>query len=63
MTNGDLLRKMTNEELAERFGFQECVDSRYGYECPGFPKEDCCTACRIYFLEWLKQEVSEDDKR
>lgn len=62
MTNGDKIRQMSDEDLAERFGFEECRDSRYGYECPGWHAEDCGNAtCKKYFLKWLKQEVIEND--
>ena len=60
MTNGDRVRKMTDEEIAERFGFEECKDSKHGYECPAWAEANCGGAkCRDMFLLWLKQEVRE----
>lgn len=64
MTNGDKVRSMTDEQLAERFGFEECRDSRYGYICPAFQSNDvsCGGECRQNFLMWLKKEVDMDDE-
>lgn len=57
MTNGDRIRQMTDEELAEMlllstcyFGCNKC---KYHSNCIG---KNCTQAA----LEWLKQEVSED---
>lgn len=58
LTNGDMVRRMTDEEIADRFGFEDCSDERYGYECPANQIEGSCGgACREMFLKWLKQEV------
>ena len=63
MTNGDRIRGMTDEELAEfhekQTGFESC------WECPA---DDICTAnhdsspetlCKDSYLTWLKQEVGQ----
>jgi len=62
VTNGDMIRAMTDEELAFRYGYQllDCPDCPHGdfekgcdkYECD---KPDICIAA---FLAWLKQEVT-----
>ena len=58
LTNGDMVRRMTDEEIADRFGFEDCSDKMYGYECPANQIEGSCGgACREMFLKWLKQEV------
>lgn len=51
MTNGDLIRQMTDEDLAEyiRVFFPEVCPPG---NCPG---EDCCYKC---WLDWLKQEAT-----
>jgi hypothetical protein len=58
-TNGDRIRQMTDEELAEMlllstcyFGCNKC---KYHGKCNG-------KSCTEAALEWLKQEVSEDAK-
>ena len=64
MTNGDKIRKMMDEELAEfivHFDYGEvCNDS-----CPKSDdeKEDCMNFCDCFeevVKIWLKQEVKED---
>lgn len=54
MTNGDKIRAMTDEELAE--WLDEFGNCRCCMEFPTRCRVDCCTG----HLEWLKQEVSED---
>lgn len=58
-TNGDKLRAMTDEELAQIVGFNECKDEKHQYECTKFGKTHCDGECRKHFLEWLKQEAQE----
>lgn len=59
MTNGNILRAMSDEELAQVIGFNECKDEKYQYECPKSKSGSahCDGECRKHFLEWLKQEV------
>lgn len=62
MTNGDRIRRMTDEELADIIGFNECEDD--GYRCPELTGDSHCGGvCRSAFLEWLKQEGQSDDER
>ena len=58
-TNGDAIRAMTDEELAEWFGGSESF-------CPtGYSESLACDACpetcTAHWLDWLKQEVDNDD--
>lgn len=58
MTNGDRIRSMGDEELADLF-IEKHDDENY-FACPvrffcGCYKSDCL----VCFLDWLKQEVSE----
>lgn len=55
MTNGDKIRNMTDEELAEEFPHDICSGIS-GVDCREF--ELPCYECRV---AWLKQEVSEDE--
>ena len=55
MTNGDKIRQMTDEEIAEVLSGQ-CSCCEYQYDNCG---TDFCL-CEQGVLEWLKQEVSED---
>lgn len=50
MTNGDLIRKMTDEKLAENISFVDCS------KCP-LHNTNCGGHCKKKFLEWLKQEA------
>lgn len=55
LTNGDRIRAMTDEELAEWFDLHgECNTCAY------HPAQ-CKTECNEGHLKWLKQEVSEDE--
>lgn len=54
MTNGDMIRQMTDEELAAEFPHDICSGIT-GVDCREF--DLTCYECR---LAWLKQEVSED---
>ena len=54
LTNGDRIRQMTDEELAEWLDLHgECNQCAYH---PVY----CKTECNEGHLKWLKQEVSED---
>lgn len=60
MTNGDRVRQMSDEELAELWdGFE--YDRKYVPEC--FENGDCdhegyvCECCPKTFLNWLKAEA------
>lgn len=58
MTNGDKIRQMTDEELADFFCgiFQCCVNDK---ECEKCPIYDGCAQNVMCVERWLKQEVSE----
>lgn len=49
-TNGDRIRAMTDEELAE------CGKN---YICPPHPVESCCSNCKRCWLSWLRSPVKE----
>lgn len=55
MTNGDRIRQMTDEELAEFFDkisdCQTCIDN----------PSKCYVECIDSRLKWLKQEVQNND--
>ena len=54
MTNGDKIRSMSDEELAERFYMFLCVhflDDKV--EC----KDDGCRKC---WMKWLREEAEDD---
>lgn len=54
LTNGDRIRQMTDEELAEWLDLHgECN------QCAYHPAQ-CKTECNEGHLKWLKQEVEED---
>lgn len=59
MTNGDLLRKMKDEELAKMVDMRVCrIVKPDGKDCPKglyFGKCDKCV------LKWLKQEANGED--
>lgn len=55
MTNGDKVRNMTNEELAD-FLYNGCDVINYPFcAIPGF-------SCRECYLSWLKEEYHEEVK-
>lgn len=55
LTNGDRIRQMTDEELADILELSGCENCPYlNNNCGG-------RKCRKGFLKWLKQEVSEDE--
>ena len=53
MTNGDKIRAMTDDELAEYLGSSIC-DRRESGDCQRFKN---CEECK---LSWIREEVSED---
>lgn len=53
-TNADRIRQMTDEELADIFELSDCKNCTYWHNNCG------ARMCRDGFLNWLKQEVSED---
>ena len=55
MTNGDKVRKMTDEELAELLSFRLCCIEDLDFECPERLVPDC--DCSKAFLNWLKKDV------
>jgi len=64
-TNADRIRAMTDEELAK---FIEFVSAGCDYMSPDCPAHDNCKhvcdqndACRKGWLDWLKQEVENDE--
>ena len=54
-TNGDRIRQMTDEELADKLTDKCAVCAYHHAECE---RKFCL--CERGVLEWLKQEVSED---
>lgn len=55
MTNADKIRAMTDEELAKLLcDFIGCMD------CPYLREPELCNENCIGWLDWLKQEVSEN---
>lgn len=60
MTNGERLRQMTDEELARVVEFRECSNELM--RCPKLDQGNSCIhSCPEVFLEWLKQEVDQND--
>ena len=60
MTNADRIRSMTDEELAEWL----CEHVDCGEGCPNFHGYMCtrdCGDCEVGLLDWLKQEVADND--
>ena len=49
-TNGDKVRAMTDEKLAD------IID---GLGCPPSPREKCCNNCKKCWLDWLKAPADE----
>jgi hypothetical protein len=58
MTNGDRIRHMTDEELAEILCFADCETGNT--VCPAIDNRHCNGDCCGHFLRWLKKEVDED---
>ena len=59
MTNGDRLRNMSDEQIAEFLCFSDCIIA--GEKCPQWNNNYCGGNCQKYFYEWLKQEVREEN--
>lgn len=61
MTNGDKIRAMTDEELAEFIDIYN-IEDICKTRCAVVNYQDCigCENCKGNILLWLKQEVSED---
>lgn len=57
MTNGDKVRNMTDEELAELLEFRLCCIEEIDFECPFRIVTNC--DCKKAFLYWLKHEFEE----
>ena len=55
MTNCDRIRKMTDEELAELF--DKCADCQMCIDNPSKCKMECIDG----YMQWLKQEVQNND--
>lgn len=53
MTNGDKVREMTDEELA---------DICDGLGCPPNPREACCNDCKRCWSNWFKSPVEESEE-
>lgn len=56
-TNGDRVRAMTDEELADRIMAYircEACEREFHIEC------NPCMTCRGVWIDWLKEEVSDD---
>lgn len=54
-TNADKIRAMTDEELAEFMGEVEEFNG-----CPAHGERNCTAECTKCWLEWLKQEKTDD---
>ena len=61
MTNADKIRAMTDEELAvvlrDNCGNRECPPY---HVTDLFPDDECLESCKMCWLDWLKQEVSDN---
>lgn len=59
-TNGDRIRSMTDEELADKFG--SIIDCVY---CPCHDTDDSCNtmdgSCQNRWLNWLKEEAKNEN--
>ena len=59
LTNGDRIRRMTDEELAKFLSFR-------AFTCPGVDADDCsrtddCTECRLSWLRKPAEGVAKND--
>ena len=61
MTNGDKIRGMTDEELAEMLDIYDVEE--VCEHCAHHGDLACHNKCYAGILAWLKQEVEQDDKR
>lgn len=61
MTNADMIRAMTDEELAERIDNMVLMCDENDFPCRAFCPINIngSADCRTAWLEWLKQEVDE----
>lgn len=61
MTNGDRIRQMTDEELAEFLNsiVLHCRQESCSATCSMW---ECCSSISDYQEEWLKQEVKDNAK-
>jgi hypothetical protein len=57
-TNGDRLRSMSDEQIAEFLCFSNCTIAEK--ECPQWDNKHCDGDCPKHFYEWLKQDVNEN---
>lgn len=57
LTNGDKLRAMSDEELAEWLYNVCCIEEPF--ECPALSHPQKNVDCREIWLDWLKAEVDE----
>ena len=55
-TNGDKIRAMTDEALANKFSLRCCPVKDAFYDCKKWSEDDC----RQCWIEWLKQEATDD---
>lgn len=62
MTNGDRIRQMTDDEIAEFLNdVTDCCSD--GYICEKCPLNSVGKHCNIFtFEKWLKQECEENDE-
>lgn len=62
ITNGDLVRGMTNEDLFDEFFyFTRCVDCDFKSNCKGYRSgKTTYDECRSLWLEWLGKDASDD---
>lgn len=61
MTNGDRIRQMSDEELAEIVELIDCKTDKV--ECPlyNYNVAGCSRLCKSSFLQWLKEEIEKDE--
>lgn len=59
MKNGDRIRAMTDEQIADILCFADCETGKV--KCPAINNQHCNGDCCVHFLRWLKQEVKENE--
>lgn len=59
MTNGDKVRRMEDEDLSKKVLAGQCACCIYQITGCSSDPQDCFDGV----LQWLKQEIVEDDKR
>lgn len=61
VTNGDRIRALANEEIAEKFSFEKCPSffggNRSLAKNCSYPQEYDLSDCKNCWLEWLREEV------